>query len=440
VTGSGSARHWAFFLFVSVALSLLPSKAHSQQIAAAPSALGFGNVLVGQSQTQPVSITNTGTSSLSISTVSVSGTGFAVSGLTCPFTLSPGQSARLNVAFTPPAVGSDSGSVSVSASAQTWRHRRRRYAFTTATTTTTASVALTGSGIAAAGQIAASPASLSFGSLPAGGSQTLTETLNNSGTASVTVSQAAMSSGAFTVSGLSLPASLGAGQRLTFSVTFKPTASGSVSGNLAILSNASNPQLNIALSGSENTAGQLTPTPSALNFGSVTTGSKASLTGTLSATGSSVTISSATSTSAEFVLSGISFPVVLAAGQSVPFTVNFLPQTSGNAAASLAFVSNATNSPATESLSGVGLSLIQHSVNLAWSASTSAGVVGYNVYRAGVSGGPYTQLTSSLVPNPNYTDSAVAAGQTYFYVVTAEDGTGTESVHSNQVHAVVPTP
>jgi len=440
VTGSGFAKHRALFLFVSVAVGLLPLKVHSQQIAAAPSALGFGSVLVGQSQTQTVSITNTGTSSLTVSTVSVSGTGFAVNGLTCPFTLSPGQSAGLNVVFTPPAVGSDSGSVSVSTSTQTWKRHKWRYAsITTTTSTATASVALTGSGISASGQIAASPASLSFGNLPPGGSQTLTETLNNSGTASVTVSQAAMSSGAFTVSGLSLPASLGAGQSLTFSVVFTPTVSGSVSGNLAILSNASNPQLIIALSGSETTGGQLTPTPSALNFGSVTTGSKASLTGTLSATGSSVTISSGTSTSAEFVLSGIAFPITLAAGQSVPYTVTFLPQTSGAAVASLAFASNATNSPATESLSGTGLSPIQHSVNLSWVSSSGSNIVGYNVYRGDASGGPYVTVTSAN-SGTTFVDETVQSGQTYYYVVTAVDTSGAESGYSNQVQAIIPSP
>lgn len=435
MTGSGFARHWASFLFVSVALGLLPIKAHAQQIAAAPSALGFGNVLVGQSQTQAVSITNTGTSSLSVSTVSVNGTGFAVSALTCPFTLSPGQSALLNVAFTPPAVGSDTGSVSVSTSTQTWKRRKWKYASTTATT----SVALTGSGISASGQISASPASLSFGNLPAGSSQTLAEALTNTGTASVTVSQAAMSSAAFTVSGLSLPASLGAGQSLTFSVVFTPTVSGSVSGNLAILSNASNSQLNIPLSGSETASGQLTVAPTALNFGSVNTGSKASLSGTLSATGSSVTISSGTSTSAEFVLSGISFPVALAAGQSIPFTVTFLPQTSGTAAASLAFVSNATNSPATESLSGTGLSAVQHSVSLSWGSSSSSNIVGYNVYRGGASGGPYVTITSAN-SGTTFVDGSVQPGQTYYYVVTAVDTGGAESVYSNQVQAIIPSP
>jgi hypothetical protein len=437
VTGFGLVRPWAPLLLLSVVFGLLPSLAHSQQLAAAPSALGFGNVLVGKSQMQAVTITNTGTSSLSVFNVGASGTGFAVSGTTSGFTLSPGQSARLDITFTPVAVGIESGSVSVTAGAQTWRHHHHRREY--ASTNTTASVALTGAGISAAGQIAASPASLSFGNLPPGTSQTLTETLTNSGTASVTVSQAGMSSAAFTASGLSLPASLGAGQSLTFSVVFTPTVSSLASGTLAILSNASNPQLNIALSGSETASGQLTLAPTALNFGSINPGSKASLTGTLSATGSPVTISSGTSTSAEFVLSGISLPATLAVGQSVPFTVTFLPQASGAAAANLAFVSNATNSPATESLSGSGMAPIQHSVDLSWDASSSSNVVGYTVYRAGVSGGPYATVASANA-GTSFVDGSVQSGLTYYYVVTAVDTSGTESVYSNQVQAVIPSP
>jgi len=39
-----------------------------------------------------------------------------------------------------------------------------------------------------------------------------------------------------------------------------------------------------------------------------------------------------------------------------------------------------------------------------------------------------------------YSDASVQAGQTYYYVVTAVDGTGAESPYSNQVQAVIPTP
>jgi Abnormal spindle-like microcephaly-assoc'd, ASPM-SPD-2-Hydin/HYDIN/CFA65/VesB-like, Ig-like domain len=437
VTSFGLVRPWAPFLFVSVFLVLLPLQAHTQQIVAAPTALGFGNVLLGSSLTQAVSITNTGSASLSVSKVSANGTGYAVSGLTCPFTLSPGQSALLNVTFAPPAVGTDSGSVLVNAYTQTWRrHRRWGYA---SSTTTSATVALSGSGISAAGQISASPTSLIFGNLLPGTSQTLNETLTNTGTTSVTISQASMSSAMFTASSLSLPSTLGAGQSVTFGVVFTPNVAGSITGKLSILSDASNPQLSIALSGSESAPGQLTLSPANLNFGSVGTGSKVSLSGTLSATGSPVTISAGTSTSGEFMLGGISLPATLAAGQSVPFTVTFSPQTSGSASASLSFVSNATNSPVTESLSGSGVAPTQHSVNLSWGASSSLNVQGYNVYRAAISGGPYAAVVSAN-SGTTFVDGSVQSGQTYYYVVTAVDTSGTESVYSNQVQAVIPSP
>lgn len=80
-----------------------------------------------------------------------------------------------------------------------------------------------------------------------------------------------------------------------------------------------------------------------------------------------------------------------------------------------------------------------HSVTLNWLASKSA-VAGYNVYRSTEAGGPLTKLNSSLVRATSYTDATVHSGQTYLYVVTAVDGKGKESVFSNEVKAVVPSP
>jgi fibronectin type 3 domain-containing protein len=67
-------------------------------------------------------------------------------------------------------------------------------------------------------------------------------------------------------------------------------------------------------------------------------------------------------------------------------------------------------------------------------------VVGYNVYRGSVSGGPYTLLNSTPNGNLSYTDTTVVGGQTYFYVVTAVDASGNESVVSNEATVVIPTP
>jgi fibronectin type 3 domain-containing protein len=82
-------------------------------------------------------------------------------------------------------------------------------------------------------------------------------------------------------------------------------------------------------------------------------------------------------------------------------------------------------------------------VTLAWSAST--GATGYNVKRSTTNGGPYTQLAQLAASASNgYTDSSVANGTEYFYVVSALNAAG-EGANSAQASAtpqapVVPVP
>jgi hypothetical protein len=291
----------------------------------------------------------------------------------------------------------------------------------------------------AGGAIAASPTSLIFGTVTPGAARSLRETLTNRGTTNVTISQAAVSNPEFRVSGLTLPLSLPAGHSVTFSVVFVARLAGTNSGALLVRSTASSPQLNIALSGVGAPRGKLTLTPATLNFGSVPAGSK-SLSGTVSATGNPVNVWYITTTNPEFKVSGISLPLTIPAGHSVPFTVTFAPQSAGTATSTLAFRSNASNSPADESLTGTGNGPVaaQHSVTLSWAASSSTGVVGYNVYRSSVSGGPYARITAGPDGSVTYTDTGVSAGNSYFYVVTAVQGNGTESTYSNQAMAVIP--
>lgn len=431
MTVSSLTRYGVLPLFFGFALGLLSTNAGAQQIAIAPSTLAFGNVIVGKGETRAVRVTNKGTLKLVFTDLQVSGSGYAVNGLKSGVTLAPGESAHLEVTFTPSLLGADKGSVIIST--QAWGYHRKKASST---------VTFSGAGVknGSAGTIAASPANLKFGNLSPGGSQTLNETLTNTGGTSVTLSQASMSSPAFKVSGMSLPATLASGHSLTFSVVFAPGSSGVSSGDLLILSTASNPRLNIALSGSETVPGQLTVVPSTLNFGTVPVGSKVSLSGTLSATGSAVTVSSMALTSGEFTVSGISPPLNIPAGHSIPFTLTFMPQSSGTATAALAFVSNAAKSPATESLVGSGSVTAQHSVTLSWAASPSTDVVGYKIYRSGTSGGPYAQITSAAGGSVSYIDNAVNSGKSYFYVVTAVAGGGVESAYSNQAQATIPIP
>ncbi len=136
-------------------------------------------------------------------------------------------------------------------------------------------------------------------------------------------------------------------------------------------------------------------------------------------------------------MTGGSAPVTLSPSQVLTLTIQFSPTTVGTVNGNITIVSNATGSPAMISLLGTGVAPVQHSVALTWNASTST-VAGYNVYRSTVSGSSYTKINPSLVAVLSYTDSAVQNGTTYFYVTTAVDSTGSESVYSNEVSAPIP--
>jgi hypothetical protein len=77
-----------------------------------------------------------------------------------------------------------------------------------------------------------------------------------------------------------------------------------------------------------------------------------------------------------------------------------------------------------------------HAVTLSWSASAST-VASYKVYRGAISGGPYSQLSAN-VKATTYTDSTVQSGTTYYYVTSAVDAAGTESIFSNEFQSLIP--
>ncbi len=186
-------------------------------------------------------------------------------------------------------------------------------------------------------------------------------------------------------------------------------------------------------------SGQLTLNPTSLDFGDVTVGNSSTQTVTLTNSGTaSVTISQADLTGTGFSVNSIL--LTLAAGQTTTFDVTFAPATSGSATGSLSLLSDAANSPTTLSLAGNGVAPIAHEVDLFWDPSLSANVVGYNVHRAIQSGGPYMKLNPVLLGSTTYTDATVVSGNTYFYVVTAQDVNGVESQFSNEAEAVIPFP
>jgi hypothetical protein len=405
----------------------------SGQLAPSPSPANFGSVVISNTASQSVALSNTGNSSLTISQTTVSGTGFGIGNLGLPLTLAPGQSVPLPTSFAPQSSGNFSGSVSIAYSVLKNKSHGKGNPPSNGTTT----VSLNGAGVTP-GQLTANPSSLNFGNVQVSSSYPLTDSITNVGGVSVTISQATVTGPGFSFSGLNPPLTLDPGASVTFSVVFAPLSAGSASGTITVTSNASNPSLPIPLSGTGTPQGQLAVSPTSQNFGSVTVGASSNQPGSLSASLGNVTVTSANLNNSEFSISGISFPVTIAPGQNVPFTLTFAPQSAGTANGVLSFTSNASNSP-TESLTGNGVAPQQHSAALSWTDGSS-GITGYNVYRGSVSGGPYSKINSALDANAAYTDASVLAGQTYYYVTTAVDGSGGESGYSNEAQAVIPSP
>jgi hypothetical protein len=186
--------------------------------------------------------------------------------------------------------------------------------------------------------------------------------------------------------------------------------------------------------------GPLSPGVSSVNFGNVDIGSGSNVQVPLANSGTaSIAISGVVISGPGFGTEGLSVGQILLAGQTTLITVTFAPAATGTVAGGVTITSNAINSPTTIQLSGTGAEANSHSVDLSWIASPSS-VIGYNVYQAVASGGPYSIRNSSPVAATRYLDLSVQAGQTYYYVVTAVDSNNAESEYSNEVPATIPTP
>src|SRR2546426_12431507 len=105
------------------------------------------------------------------------------------------------------------------------------------------------SGTAVQPQLSVVPPSASFGDVAVGTRNSQTITLINSGTGNVTISQATPSGNGFSITGLTFPLTLSAGQRTSFNAAFAPASAGSVTGSLSLVSDAPNSPSTIALSG-----------------------------------------------------------------------------------------------------------------------------------------------------------------------------------------------
>jgi len=334
VTGDGNSSP------VVANLSATGVGAGQPQLSVTPASIDFGAVSNGLKGTANLLLNNAGSSDLTVSMMTVTGSAFGTTGITTPKTISAGQSAPLTVTFSPTTAGAASGSISI---------------ISNDPTSPTLAVPLTGQGTTAAtGQLTASSASLSFGSVGIGSISTQQVAITNTGNAPVQISKITPSGAGFTLTGLTAPATLDPSRSATLGVNFAPTQAGSATGSIVITSNANGSPMTITLKGTA-TEGGLSVTPSSFNFGSIVDGQSKSQTFTVQNTGNAnVTIAQIAATGSGFSVSGLATPATLAAGQSATFSVLFAPTAAGNLSGSVVITSNLPSSPNAVPLSGTG--------------------------------------------------------------------------------------
>jgi hypothetical protein len=128
----------------------------------------------------------------------------------------------------------------------------------------------------------------------------------------------------------------------------------------------------------------------------------------------------------------------LSAGQSVSVDVKFVSKTVGHRVGSLSVSSSDGGRLLSIPLAATGARSSQSAVKLNWEESPVM-VAGYVVYRSAEPSGPFTRVSDAAVPSAEYLDTGLAAGHTYFYVVTSlNPDDQTESEYSAPISATVP--
>jgi len=316
----------------------------SVAIGASPSSLSFGaQTVVTTSTAKSVTLTNNGTTTASV-TISSSGD-FAQTN-NCGGSLGAGASCMVSVTFMPTGVGTIDGAVTVVDSAAN----------------SPQIVNLSGSGVA---PITLAPASLPFGNQAVGTtSAAKTVTMTNNLATALNFSFAASGNYSAVGSGTSpCGTTLASKSSCTMSVTFSPTANGSIQGAVTVTDSTAVRQQEVALSGT-GTGGTTAPlsfspaslTFSAQAFNSASTGQTVTVT---NVSASSVTLTSISSSGNYAATGSGSVPckanTVLAVNAACTMSVTFTPTYLGVIKGAVTISDNAGVKQQVLNVSGTGV-------------------------------------------------------------------------------------
>jgi hypothetical protein len=298
--------------------------------------LNFGNQTVGITSTpQTVTLTNTGNIALAINSLGINSGDFLQTN-TCGSSVATGASCTISVTFAPTTLGVRNAAVTITDNGAKG----------------SASISLLGTGVLPT--VSLSPSSLTFPTqVVFTTSASKTVTLTNTGLGTLKLSKIAVT-GPFAQTN-TCGSTLNASGSCTFTVMFKPTTDGSLTGSITLTDNAANSPQTVTLKGT-GTYVQLTPTSE--NFGNQPVGTTSLPKKiTLSNKGSvavSITSISITGTDAGDFAQTDTCGSSVAAGASCFIKVTFTPKATGTRSASVSVSDNGGGSPQSVALSGAG--------------------------------------------------------------------------------------
>jgi hypothetical protein len=314
------------------------------EVSLTPSSLTFASQSIGTtSAAQNVNLTNNGLANLSIASITLTGTnpGDYAQTNNCVSPLAPGFSCNIAVTFSPTATGTRTASVTVTDNATGSPH----------------SVTLTGTGKAGSLPVVTlSPTSLAFPNVALGTPSSQVVTVTNTGAASLTISNVAITgtvptdfSQTNTCSG-----SIAVNGTCKITVTFTPTTIEDQTGTVTLTDNAGNSPQTLGITGNGAEAA-IEITPSQLTFASQKVGTtSAPQTVTLLNYGNATLTFSGENVTGAFLISANTCGATLSPGVTCTISVEFKPTATGAASGDLVINDNAGDSPQMVLLSGTG--------------------------------------------------------------------------------------
>ena len=366
----------------------LPRAPDPAALSASPGVLEFEPTFTTLTRTATLTLTNAGESTAQLQLPFGASGPFSVASTTCAVTLAPGASCQVSYRFAPQSAGPIEATVMLQA----------------ADPATPAALTLRGEG-RLPGALALSAPSLDFGSVLMTTEASRSVTLTNTGAAPVALPASFVVSAPFGLIAEECPESLEAGASCTISLKYAPTQAGVQTQNLSISSTPEVIPVTLAMTGTGQAPGVLSPSVSTLDFGNVKIGATKDLALVLTNSGATALALPETFTlEAPYTLQSENCTTSLAPATSCTLNIRFAPTVEGSLAKTLSIPGSTAVPAVNVALTGVGqkLGIVTSGAARTWedgtlAASCSAyrtptgkyayaGVTGDGVYRIDVDG------------------------------------------------------